>query len=286
MKSSKRKLKRVRPLLGTYVAIELQGPASDRLLNTWITAGFDAIAEIDRLMSPHRPGSDLNRLNQARLGAWVPVNSLTLQVLRASNELFLASRGIFDIRCISIHPQTQKAPDSWRLQPPVEIEGGCARKTGSWGLDLGGIAKGFAVDLAVIRIQKLSTGRRLSGRINAGGDLRVWGEESTSLALRVDGPHGSSVRPTHIANTAVATSAIRSDGDLRFSNANHVRMPMGKPERRTGTVTVFSKKCLWADALTKVVLLGSGQTAQKCLAAYDAKALIFQADGQIQKVIA
>jgi thiamine biosynthesis lipoprotein len=286
MNSSKPNLKRTQPLLGTFVSIELQGAVSERLLNAWVTAGFEAISEIDGLMSPHRPDSDLSRLNQAHAAVWVAVSPLTLQVLRAGNEMFHASRGIFDIRCVPGPRGNRPAREQWRSRPPVEIEGTCARKTGSWALDLGGIAKGFAVDRAVKRIQKLSAGRRIAGRVNAGGDLRVWGDTPTPLAIRVEGPQASWVRPALISNTAVATSAVRRDGDARFSNADHRRMPFGKKEERQRTVTVFAGQCLWADALTKVVLLGPAVTAQKCLAAYRSKALVFHKDGRLEKVIA
>src|SRR5258708_4427079 len=99
MKSSKRKLKRARPLLGTFVEIELLGNVPESTLNTWITAGFEAIEEIDRLMSRYRTDSDLSRLNEAEPGIWVDVHPHTLKVLRASNKLYKDSRGTFDIRC-------------------------------------------------------------------------------------------------------------------------------------------------------------------------------------------
>src|SRR4051794_19741584 len=100
MKFSKQKIKRVRPILGTFVEIRLEAEAPIELLHTWITAGFDQIEKIDRLMSFHRSESDLSRLNRSEPGHWVEVHPHTRHVLRASNQLFQASGGIFDIRCI------------------------------------------------------------------------------------------------------------------------------------------------------------------------------------------
>ena len=145
MKPSSPKLRRVRPLLGTYVEITLGGSAPESRLQACITAGFEAISGVDRLMSAHRPGSDLSRLNQAKPGKWIKVDPWTIKVLKASNELWRASEGVFDIRCGGAAPR--------RLRP-LDIRGQNARKTGPWVLDLGGIAKGYAVDRAVESIRR------------------------------------------------------------------------------------------------------------------------------------
>src|SRR5438094_391001 len=88
MRSSKQRLKRVRPLLGTYVEIELHGKIPEERLNNWITAGFEAVEEIDRLMSVYRPDSDISRLNKAEPNVWVTVHPHTIAVLKASTKLY------------------------------------------------------------------------------------------------------------------------------------------------------------------------------------------------------
>ncbi len=50
-------------------------------------------------------------------------------------------------------------------------------------LDLGGIAKGFAVDRA---IEQLMAAGCIGGQVNAGGDMRVFGENATPVWLRTD----------------------------------------------------------------------------------------------------
>jgi thiamine biosynthesis lipoprotein len=236
--------------------IELQGPAPERRLQDWICAGFEAIDEVDHLMSAYRSESDLSRLNKAKPGEWIAVDPLTMKVLKASNELWRTSGGVFDIRCGA-------AP---RRLPPIEIRGRDTRKTGPWRLDLGGIAKGFAVDWAVETIQRLSKGCGVSGIVNAGGDLRRWGIAAPSVA--------------------VATSAVRTPENKNvLSPARHVRMPEGKIVTRKKAATVCSDRCLWSDALTKVVLMGSKKLAAGCLSAYGAKALIFGASGRVGAVM-
>jgi thiamine biosynthesis lipoprotein len=59
-------LRRMRPLLGTFVEIRATG-ASSRL-ETAVRAAFAAIERVQRLMSFHDPRSDVSRINSAQPG--------------------------------------------------------------------------------------------------------------------------------------------------------------------------------------------------------------------------
>ena len=229
----------------------------------------------------------MSRINRAAAGTWIPVHSHTIKVLKASNHLWHMSNGVFDIR----HSPSPAAFGRGSLnRPPIEAFGGNDKtlvcKTGPWTIDLGGIAKGYAVDCAVERIRKVATGFETTGVVNAGGDLRVWGDEPVTIAAWVVERSGSWLRPLDVKRTAAATSMIRSPvNDKRFSSAIHLRMPEGKPLRKANPVTVFAKHCLWADALTKIVLLGSEHLARQCLRLYDARALVFGPRGDLMRAI-
>src|SRR5689334_22020037 len=104
MKSSNQKSeiissRRVRPLLGTFVEIELRGNTNQQTLDDIITEGFNAVAEIDRLMSFHRAESDLSLINRSQPRSWIDINPHTARVLKMASDLFTCSNGIFDIRC-------------------------------------------------------------------------------------------------------------------------------------------------------------------------------------------
>lgn len=291
MRFSRRRLKRARPLLGTFVEIDASADVEEGALNAWITAGFAAVAQVERLMSFHRDDSDLTRLNRAAPREWVDIHPFTAQVLRASNRLHVDSGGVFDIRCgaLLVRNGTFSSPagsglrSRWKGRgPAVELRGTQARKTGRWVLDLGGIAKGFAVDRAVEAICRVAAGRDHSGVVNAGGDLRVWGT-SASAAIH----WGARLAPINLRQCAAATSAARPGGrnGRLLTVAEHVVMPAGVSCRRPETVTVFADLCIFADALTKVVLLGSEAMASGCLSAHRAKAVIFSADGVVGKAL-
>src|SRR5581483_361234 len=108
---------------------------------------FQAIAEIDRLMSFHRETSDLSRINRASANDWVPVHSHTRNVLLMANRFFRTSGGVFDVR-------RGLLPNGTVGVAPVRISGRRVRKNGAFVLDLGGIAKGYAVDLAVSTLKR------------------------------------------------------------------------------------------------------------------------------------
>jgi thiamine biosynthesis lipoprotein len=267
MKSFSQKRKRVRPLLGTYVSIELSGPVAVRQLDAWINRGFEAIAQVDRLMSRFRPDSDISRLNTARPGEWIKIHPWTRDVLRAANQLYKSSKGMFDIRCLA--PTLPLSANQGSL-PPVEIRGNQARRFGTWKLDLGGMAKGYAVDQVCDQIQKLSRGRGINGCVNAGGDLRIWGRKKRVIAI----DSGNGFRSVQVAQMAMATSSIRTADGRRYSPAVHFQMPSRNPMRQSKTTTVFADRCLWADALTKVVLTAP-PSAWQCISSYNARAVIY-----------
>ena len=62
------RIRRARPLLGTFVEIEVAGTV-ESAVNQAIDAAFDAIASVHRLMSFHDPDSDVSRLNSGSLCA-------------------------------------------------------------------------------------------------------------------------------------------------------------------------------------------------------------------------
>jgi FAD:protein FMN transferase len=89
-------IRRARPLLGTFVEIEVAGAAkSDK--NAAIDAAFDAISLVHRLMSFHEPESDVSRFNREARVRPTQVHAWTFQVLEAAIEMHRRSSGVFDV---------------------------------------------------------------------------------------------------------------------------------------------------------------------------------------------
>jgi thiamine biosynthesis lipoprotein len=259
--SSLPSIERARPLLGTVVAVRVRG-AAPRAAHCAIERAFAAISEIHKLMSFQDNTSDVSRMNREAAHAPVTVHPHTFRVLAWAARLAQLSEGLFDASIggklvewgLLAAPHADALPD-----PSVsfrDIELGCARqvffKRPLW-VDLGGIAKGYAVDRAVAALH--ARGIR-SACVNAGGDLRTIGAEAERIALRAaEAPRD--VLPTlEIQGGALATSCGASAS--RFHAGNRVGCHVSGRTRQAldtrTTVSVLAARCVIADALTKVVL--------------------------------
>ena len=144
----------------------------------------------------------------------------------------------------------------------------CVRTQRALAIDVGGIAKGYAVDRAVRVLGELGVP---TGCVNAGGDLRTFGGEP--VAVQVRGPLDPSVARAHIdlRDRALATSAGYAPKH-GFNAAGVVLDPRrDEPVAAGRSATVRATSCAVADALAKCVLVLGARSAPllRC----------FQADG-------
>jgi thiamine biosynthesis lipoprotein len=180
---------RMRPLLGTFCTVSGTVSAGDA--QGAIEAAFAALAEVNIAAHPTREGSDLAAL-ASHVGQWRAIRRSTWEVLQLAGRIHRDSDGRFD-PCL---------PDSeGRLADLQLADGECAaRLLKPARIDLGGIAKGFAVDQAVDALRRHGC---TGGSVNAGGDLRVFGPEPTVIQLRWAGGIASSLP---LQDAAVAVS--------------------------------------------------------------------------------
>lgn len=249
--------RRLRPLLGTFVEVTLECDEAAGPIG--FEAGFGAIADVQALMSFHDPRSGISRLGSTRVGEWVELDPLTIAVLSAAAELEESSEGIFNIA---------KSP-----RRAIEVRRSRARRLHEVKPDLGGIAKGFAVDLAVQAILKAIPSA--SGVVNAGGDLKTFGGKERQIQLRSETARGPVLRTVSCADVAVATSCARAGESF---SAAHWRE--GARFFSDQTVSVFARDCIWADALTKIALMADGATTERCLRRFGGELLRFDPEGR------
>jgi FAD:protein FMN transferase len=268
-------VKRSRPLLGTYVAIGVGLPDAEAQIA--IEAGFAAVAEVHRLMSFHEPDSDVSRLNRAGAGNPVAVDPHTFAVLTQAQRMAEASDGIFDVTVASDlvawgflpRPDAPKpdASASWRdieLMPANTVR----LRRPLW-IDLGGIAKGYAVDRAIAAMD-LAVGVQCS--VNAGGDLRIQGPAPERVLLRAPADDGQ-VSVVALDNASLASSSGR-DNLHTVGNEQVGPHVNGGTHRSIGVhsfASVVAQNCMIADALTKIVL-ALGPRADAILKAHNATA--------------
>jgi thiamine biosynthesis lipoprotein len=224
-------------LLGTLVEIGVLAETSRAGAEAAIAAAFDRIAAVQKRLSRFDPRSEIARFNAAPAGACIELGDDAQRVLAAARELRDATGGVFDVTLGS-------GIDAWHCQ------GGMLRKlSAAVRIDLGGIGKGHAVDGAV---DALVAAGVTSGWVNAGGDLRAFGAATVPIDLR-DEDGGGVRRFASLGDGAFATSRL-GVGDGRVCHAS-----------------VAAPCCLWADALTKLVV-ASGDAGHPLLARYGARA--------------
>jgi thiamine biosynthesis lipoprotein len=271
-------LRRARPLLGTLVEIAVEGLGTDTDLHAAIDAAFARIGQVHALMSYHDPDSDLSRLNRDALRVPQRVDAHTYRVCEAALKIASLSDGAFDptvaprLESFELLPPSQLPWDrsaSWR---DIELCGGeQVRFHRPLRVDLGGIAKGYAVDLAVSELQRFHLESVL---VNAGGDLRIAGRRPQFVHIRHPQRPLQSAHTLALQDAALATSAAYFSRRGAISALVNARS--GRPYVGDRSISVRACECMAADALTKVVLFAPESVASACLAAHAAQAYILE----------
>jgi thiamine biosynthesis lipoprotein len=289
MKSALSEVRRARPLLGTFVEISASG-ISPTALHRAIDCAFAVIERIHLLMSFHDSASDVSKLNCARAGRVIRVHAWTHHVLRHAQRFAVASHGCFDITIAPTLVKWKFLPSNDRMIRPNEndanyqqielLEGNRVRfhREGML-IDLGGIAKGFAVDKAVAELKKCGV---RAGLVNAGGDLRSFGDKTYPVAIRDPRLNGAASARLSLREQALATSA-HYFAQKKWQGREIT--PIVDPHRRKcdrsySSVSILAKNCLLADALTKIVML-RGEQAFPLLEKFRAAALLITIGGEI-----
>ena len=268
--------RRLRPYLGTYVEVRVRGLAKAVAISA-INQAFEAIATVEQLISAHDRRSDLGRIFDAN--DTTAVHPWTFEVIEAAQVLYRLSHGVFDASVgailerqgsLPLWSKTRGRQDTGTMADVELLDKPRLRCHQPLRLDLGGIAKGFAVDRAV---DVLIRAGAKAGGVNAGGDFRIFGANDEPLIIRDPAAPQRLLCAGKIQSGAVATS----------SGYFHRRLQDCRPaspyiDPRTGTaldlrdsVTVIAPSAMWADALTKVLAVDR-QIGQTLLSRFHAEA--------------
>ena len=244
---------RCKPMLGTYVEIQIdeaQVGLTSRQTHLAIDEAFASIALVQSLMGFHDRHSELSMINRYRADESLEIHPWTEKVLKTAQCICQESHGLFDCgvgrqlvnkKLLPLH-QINHAPSNESSILSIQFLGNqIIRLTQAVCLDLGGIAKGFAVDEAV-RALKLCGIQ--NGVVNAGGDLRVFGKQSHTLLLRSPRQANELIQIGSLQEGAIATSS------------NHtIFHPQKGSTPIQGSYSIIAQECIYADALTKVLAL-------------------------------
>ncbi len=278
------RLRRARPLLGTLVEIDVTASCSARQLHAAIDSAFAIVERVHALMSYHAPDSDVSDLNRHAHHGPRKVDAHTFRVLEGALRLSRLSQGAFD-PCVGGHleawgslpqhgaglPVGAGASGTWR---DIELrDDHCVSFRRPLRLDLGGIAKGYAVDQAVRILQQCEIDQIL---VNAGGDLRILGPSAQPVHLR------HPLSPAYFAHTVLLRNAALASSAAYYSRRSAGRREVsalvdprsGEPYLGHRSVSVRAPDCMTADALTKLVLFADRTVASHGLSACGAEAFV------------
>lgn len=243
--------RRLRPLLGTYVEI---GVGTSTNVDSAIDFAYSAIAEVHRALSFQDADSELSRLNLAGTRG-IRMSALARRVLRLAVALGARSDDLFNCTVGGALVAKGSLPDhggvtplasgSWR---DIAMVGDTVKLLRPVRITLDGIAKGFAVDRAVAVLRLFGV---QSGWVNAGGDIKVFGDITLPISIRQSDGSLQPVGGLHEA--ALATS--QSGG---YHHALAPGYVVGRSDAPLdGPWTVLACSAWRADGLTKVAALAS-----------------------------
>jgi thiamine biosynthesis lipoprotein len=240
-----------------------------------VLALFD---RIDRQMSRYREDSELSRVNREAANGPVEVSDSLFTVLQQALRISELSHGAFDISFGSIgylydfrarqQPSDEELAEglakvnyrSVVLDPSANsvrfLDEGVR-------LDLGGIAKGYAVDRGIDILK--SFGIR-HARLSAGGDLRLLGDKRGKpwiVGIRDPRSESRNAMVLPLTNVAVSTSGDyeRFFFDDNNERVHHILSPAtGKPAKGVQSVTILGDDSVTTDGLsTAVFVLGAAK---------------------------
>lgn len=253
-------------LMGTFVEVTSPDQKSGKIV-------FDEFKRIDNLLSKYRTDSEVSRLN--KLGK-LRVGLDTFYIIKKSKEFWQISDGAFDITAavlVDLWGFTDKKyylPMENEIKKALKFVGSdkiilndkdnmVEFKTSGVKIDLGGIAKGYALDCAV---KKLKENNITSCLINAGGQVFALGDKfGKPWRIAIKGPRAQGmVDYLKLKDNSVSTSG---DYEQYFIKNNkrysHILDPKTGYPVNTGleSVTVIAHCGLDADALsTAIFVLG------------------------------
>ncbi|MBU1486606.1 FAD:protein FMN transferase, partial [bacterium] len=265
-------VKQSRLLMGTVVEIKVVGKDQAKAKEA-LNKAFGEIEKVNSLMSTYIEESEVSLLNRE---GEAKVSKETLEVIEEALKISSLSQGAFDITVRPLINLWRRAGKEKKLPSREEIEGALSLagfegieikedvvslKSAGMEIDLGGIAKGYAVDKAIEALKDAGIENAL---VNAGGDIYALGLRSSkkpwTIGIRHPREKNKILATVKVTNKAVTTSGDYERyfmlGGVRYS---HIISPKtGYPVSEVPmSVSIIAQNCTLADALaTACFVLG------------------------------
>lgn len=268
------------PHMGTIVRI-VADCDDTQLFQKATDEAFARIREIEQICSDYRSDSEVLRLSEkSPTPEPISVSDDLWNVLNQAHAVHRASGGAFDVTVGPLTKEWRRFRRRGQLDPQRiedartgvgaqhmtldEKQHAVSLAVGGMRIDLGGIAKGYAIDEALQVLTRHGIARAL---VDAGGDIAVTGAPRGEAGWRVGiaglNPKQPPILIAHLSQCAVATSGdafqfLEHEGK-RYSHVLDPRTGYGVDHR--GTVTVFAQTATTADAWASAIsVLGPAAT--------------------------
>jgi thiamine biosynthesis lipoprotein len=284
--------------MGTVIEITLIDDNEEKANKAALQA-FQEVKRIEQLMSPKIESGDVSRINKSSGKEWVKVPKETLEVIKKAQEISELSDGRFDITVGPLTELWRRAREK-KIPPSVEEvkeklglvnfkniemdqEGKVFLKKKGMAIDVGGIAKGYAVDRAFDVLRSLGYKNLI---VNAGGDLRIGGlKNNQPWSIGIQNPREPQKILTRIS---VSDVAVATSGDYeKFfiyegKRYHHIFNPKnGFPADGCQSVTIVTKNCITADGLaTAIFVLGLDKGYTLCQKLDGVECMILDKEGK------
>lgn len=259
--------------LGTVVQIALVTDRGTASINDAFNVALKALRSVEEACSRFAADSELVRLVHAPIGRAVPASAILYQCMKFALEVAKWTEGRFDPtvgarmeqlgfkrhyltgELITSEIKASEEATFRDIELDEENQAICLHRPLK--LDLGAVAKGLAVDLAV---RELTAFDFQGFVIDAGGDVYVSGrnEESELWHVGIRDPihHAENVLMLHLTNAAVCTSGTYERKSPIDAEAHHILNAHSKESARgLLSVTAIGPYAMMADALSTAAFL-------------------------------
>lgn len=284
--------------MGTEVSVRLWHEDPDRGREL-VDAVFAEVGRINQLMSTYIEDSRISDINRRAATEPVPAGPELYELIRRALDISVLTRGAFDITYDSVGQyydfRKHQRPDAETLAEEsrlidyrfVELDpkaGTVSFRRQGVRINLGGIAKGYAVERGVGVLRAAGVRHAI---VTAGGDSRLLGDrrgQPWMVGIRDPREEGRVAISIPLENEAVSTSGdyeryFDEDG-VRY---HHILVPAtGEPAGGVHSATVFGPDAVFTDALsTSVFVMGVEEGMRLIGALPDYESIIIDAEGRI-----
>ncbi|UCF42430.1 MAG: FAD:protein FMN transferase [Planctomycetota bacterium] len=268
-----------RVVMGTFARVIGVAADSDTAKRS-IEAALAEITRVDELMSDYKEDSEISEVNRDGFERAVKVSEPTYEVLQKAVEFSELTGGAFDVTVGALVDLWRSAEEMNSVPSDAELAEARSRvgydklildsnemtvrfAAEGMRLDLGGIAKGYAIDRAV---EAMQTEGAMGGMIDIGGDIRCFGAPpegkerwriglQDSRAVGGEVGQGQILMVLELTDAAVATSGDYQRfvviGGQRYSHI--IDAESGYSGGELTSVTIIAKGAIEADALATAV---------------------------------